>query len=147
MILISSVAHFLLSEWLWAVTWGFYHIPLNSILLFIMLKALCRMKVLSAAFWALISQLFAFFAYTFIILGVIHPFFAFDTYSYDFHTYQTMHPVIICLSLGAVYSVFQIIFFYCVHRYNALNLSKVVIAILLSNMIAALFVSRYLPFY
>jgi len=140
---LTTAADFLLSEWLWNVTWGWYHIPVNTFMMLFLLKFFGRMRIMPSVLLSVFSQLFSFLLLSLIV--VVGPMYLLGlTFTpYDCYVQQAMHPIFSSLFLGAIYFLFQIIFFVLVNLSYKLNLRLVILISLVSNLLSALIVYRY----
>ena len=67
--LLAVLGQLLLSEWIWSVTWGAYHVPLNIVLMIFLFKFFTRISIVPAVLIAFFSQLFSFIIYWVLIVG------------------------------------------------------------------------------
>ncbi|GEM_PF-1204449 len=138
-----TLADFLLSEWLWNVTWGWYHVPINIFVMLFLLKVFGRLKIMPAVLFSVFSQIFSFALFSLIVIfGSIYGF-GLKFVPYDCYVTQTMHPLLICFSLGLIYFVLQSFSFVLTNVFYKINLRLVILIALVSNMISALLVYRF----
>lgn len=140
---LTTAANFLLSQWLWNVTWGWYHIPVNIFVMMILLKFFGYLRIMPAVLLAFFSQIFSFIVLTAVVL--LGPVFCMGLQFqfYDCYAVQALNPLTISLSLGALYFVFQVLFFVIVNAFYSLNLRLLTLIALVGNFITALLVYRF----
>jgi hypothetical protein len=144
---VSVFGNYLLSVWLWGMTWGIYHTPFAIFFLFFALKLFTRTSVVSALLLSIVanaisSVVFALFI-RYVLVGVLD-------FVYIPETPQAKiseHMCFIALSLAVVYSMLQAIFFACVRTRYALPLSRVITLCCVANGLAAWCVCLLLPLY
>lgn len=140
---VTTAANFLLSEWLWNVTWGWYHIPVNIFMMLFLLKFFGRMRIMPAVLMAVFSQLFSFLVLSAVVVVVPVYLLSLQFIPYDCYVQQPMHTLAICLSLGALYFVLHTLFFILVNLFYSLNLRLLTLIALVSNGLSALLVYRF----
>lgn len=140
---LTMAGNFLLSEWLWNVTWGWYHIPVNIFMMLFLLKFFGRMRIMPAVLMSVFSQLFSFFMLSAVVFVVPVYLLGIQFVSYDCYAQQPMHPLAICLSLGAIYFVLHALFFVLINLFYSLNLRLLILIALVSNGLSALLVYRF----
>ncbi len=132
---IYKCAHFLLSEWIWGITWDTYHIPFNIIIILILLKFFLRINMVPAVCMAIASQFFAIIVlslFTFGAMYLIGPGSGPDSFVF------VPCPLYATLFLGLLYTFFQIIFFsFKKCRYKA-PFSAIAAIIFISNNLTVL---------
>lgn len=140
MVWITSAADFLLSEWLWSVTWGWYHVPINIFMLLFLLKFFGRIRIMPSVFFAIFSQLFSFLILSLVV--IIGPIYLLDLQfvPYDCYTQEIFHPLLICLSLGAIYFVLHSLFFVLTNLFYTINVRLLILIAFVANGLSALFV-------
>jgi len=69
--ILSSVGNFLLSEWLWSITFDWYHIPVSLFLCGIWFYRALRIPLISSFLLALFSYLYALCIFAFFIVVVL----------------------------------------------------------------------------
>ena len=140
---ITPAADFLLAEWLWNVTWGWYHIPVNVFIMLFFLKFFGRMRIMPAVLFSVFSQIFSFLLFSFVV--VVGPMYILDLkfVSYDCYAQEVTHPIFSCLFLGVIYFGFHSLFFFLINIYFKINLRLVILISFVANIITALLVYRY----
>jgi hypothetical protein len=140
----QMVTDFLLSNWLWSMTWGWYHIPVNFLLLYFLLKWLMRASMIPALWMSLGAQFFTFMISTglggFILCWLnlsFEPVLQPLTMGYEL--------LAACLRFGISCAVLQILFFVLLNLWYKINIRLAICAALLSNILTALLLSKILP--
>jgi hypothetical protein len=138
---LMSLADFLISQWMWGVTWGIYHVFLSAVFMTILLKIVMRIKIIKALILSVTAHVFAVAIYSFVVIFFLMPLIDSDFYMSP----QTgpINPGRVTLYLGLIYSVLQLLFFMVVQR--NLRLIQLITVILISNCLAAGFISLTLP--
>lgn len=128
-------AQFILSEWIWSVTWDMYHIPFNIIVMLLLLKFFFRIDMVQAVCMAIFSQLFAFFIFSVCSFGAMYligvggsP----ESYT------VVPRPLYATLLLGMLYSVFQVMFFAWRHSLYKVSLPMLAALVIISNNLTVL---------
>lgn len=131
----TTIGNFILSEWIWSVTRGIYHIPWNIIIMIILLKFFLRINMVSTVFLSIGAQLFSTIALTIITLGTMlllgkgsGP----ESYT---HIPTPIHAFIY---LGIIYAALQTIFFTIFAQKHAVRLSWMIVIAMISNNLTVL---------
>lgn len=140
---VTAAANFLLSEWLWNVMWGWYHIPVNLFMMLFLLKFFGGMRIMPAVLMSVFSQIFSFLFLSAIVFIIPISLLGLQFVPYDCYAQQPMHPLAICLSLGAIYFVLHALFFVLVNLFYSLNLRLLTLIAFVSNGLSALLVYRF----
>ena len=135
--MLSFFADFFLSEWLWSVTWGMYHIPVNIFIMFLLTKLTVHYGTRSTMLLTVSANIFGLISFT-ILVGSIIIFViglnylpAESAYNGEYSRFAA------CLFLGIVYAVLQSFFFYLINKRYKIQLLHMIAIALLSNVIAA----------
>jgi hypothetical protein len=140
---VTTAGQFLLSQWLWNVTWGWYHVPVNVFVMLLLLKFFGYLRIMPAVLIAFFAQIFSFIALTIIVfLGPIVSM-GLEFKLYDCYTAPALNPLAVSLYLGAIYCVLHIIFFLIVNSFYSLNMRLVTLIALVGNTITALLVYQF----
>ncbi len=131
----NMIGNFILSEWIWSVTWGIYHIPWNIIIMIILLKFFLRINMVSAVFLSIGAQLFATAALTIITVGTM---LLLGKGGGPENYVNTPTPIHAFISLGLIYAVLQSIFFTMFGRTHAIKLSWMIVIAIISNNLTVL---------
>jgi len=136
----EAFAKSMMSAWLWSIGWGWYQVPINTIMLMLLLVFVARLSIIRSVFCSLFFTIGAFAALTVVAL-------MFGLWLNDFsYTPESWGPVLdglqVTLYLGFIYTVLQFILALFVRTF--IN-SRVPILLLISNMITAVIVYQMLP--
>jgi len=136
----EAFAKSMMSIWLWSVSWGWYHIPINTILLVLLLLFVARLSIIRSVFCSLLFTLSAFVGLTVLALMLG---FVLNDLSYASESWgSVLDGLQATFYLGFVYTVFQIIIYVFV---RTLTNTRVPILLFISNMITAAVVYQMLP--
>ncbi len=145
--LLLDVGHFFLSVWLWSISWGFYQAPMSALYMFLMLKLRYRMTMVQSVLIALGANLFAFFAYTALIVGILIIGLGLEYVPNDASLRMPLNDFVMCISLAVVYTLLQALLFSVLHVRSKINLRQALVICAISNGLAAWFVYAFLPVY
>jgi len=138
---ISAVGYFFLNTWLWSMTWGFYHIPINIFVMLLLLKFVGKFSIIPSILMSFFSKVFSSALFTLIVVFlvfVIHLQLQVDMSN------QSINVLLACICLGTVYAVFQMLFFVILNRFYTLNMRIVMLISVVSNVLSALLVYKFL---
>lgn len=143
----DAIQYFLLSQQIWAWTFGQYHISMNIFWMFLLFKFWERMRFIPSVLFTFFSNVVAFF----VLMGLVHGgVVALLKYEYmPVNPYKAaFNPWVACLSLGLTYALIQMLFFWLASfKYKGLHLFRVCLIALMSNMMSAIIVYKLLPNY
>jgi hypothetical protein len=137
--MLTSVSHFFLSEWLWSVTRGGYHAPINIFVMIGVCIFILRQKTVPSVLLAVSANLFSFLLFT----GVIYSFNIDYVPGHD-DIYVVKGLLATCIALGAIYSVLQTVYLLGLRMLFSMNLSPLIMMIWASNFITAWIMYRAL---
>jgi len=143
-VFIQTIEYFFLNTWLWGMTWGISHVPINIIVMFALFKFIGRLKIMTAILFAFFSMVFGSALYTlivsFFVFVVKLQFIPLDiTYGTEYSNF-----LLASIYLGLIYSVLQMIFFLMVNKFYEINLRIITLIVFVSNIISSLLVYRFL---
>lgn len=133
-----------ISSWLWADTWGIYHISLNIIFMLILLKFVGKFKIVPSVLLAFFSEVFAILLYTLTVFVLVFTFDLKYTPESNADNVQVINILLACISVGIIYSFLQSLFFFIVNKFYSINLRIAILLSFVSNIVAALFIYRFL---
>ncbi|MDR3550563.1 MAG: hypothetical protein P4L31_04060 [Candidatus Babeliales bacterium] len=131
--ILSSMGNFLLSEWLWSITFDWYHIPISLLLCGISFRWVLRIPLKSSFLLALLSGLYALCIFAFFIVVVLLYLF-----NFSYSATWVPDPFHACFYLGLIFAVLQTTFYFIVHRWYRLNMPGVIFLTFLSNSTASI---------
>jgi len=140
---LKSTADFLLSQWLWNVTWGWYHIPVTMFIMMFLLKFFGRVRIMPSVLISVFSQVFSFALFSLFVVAVPVYLLGLKFVPYDCYTQEIMHPAIICLSLGVIYFLFHILFFLLLDLFYDVPLRFFILISFVANIVSALLVYKF----
>jgi hypothetical protein len=130
----------MVSAWLWSISWGWLHIPINTLLLMFMLIFVARLPIMRSILCSVLFTLGAF-----VFLSVVALIFGFLLNDFTY-TVETWGPVLtsfqVSFYLGFLYTIAQEGIYFFVAKF--IN-TRVPILLFISNMITALVVYLMLP--
>lgn len=138
--MLSFLSDFFLSEWLWSVTWGMYHIPVNIVIMFTLTKLTVHYSTRSTLLLSVAANLFGLIAFTVLVGGIIIFIIGLNylpsesAYSGEYNKFYS------CFFLGVMYALLQALFFFLIGKRYKISVLHMMIIALLSNIIAAQFV-------
>lgn len=138
-----NVADFLVSQWVWAVTWGIYHVFLSALFMLLLLRIVLGMKWLRALMYTATAHVFAIAIFSFVVIICLMPFI--DSDFYMIAGPAKINPGRVTLYLGLIYSLLELAFFMLVANRSKLPFIKLLTVILISNCLAAGFIALTLP--
>ena len=138
-----SFGRFLITEWLWSVTLGSYHIVINTLLLIVLFLFVAKLRMIPAVLLSVSSHLFALGSFTFFayfvlgnLLGV-----AFD----QTKQVAVVHPLVVSFLLGVIYTGLQALFFKFINNWYRLPLQKIYYLTFASNTITSFIMYSRMP--
>lgn len=140
------LSDFFLSEWIWSITWGMYHIPINLVVMFILSKLTLRVANIPLLMMIIGAHLFGIVLFSACVLGLLGFSLGINYLPTDSAYGQSYNVLNASLALGCIYGVLQSIFFRLLSYHYELPLGYLVIITLLSNMISAQLVYTIFPY-
>lgn len=145
MYIATNLGHFFLSEWIWSITWGMYHIPCNMILMLFFFKFFLRIGMVPTVLMVVSSHLVAFFLYSlFVVGGLIYG--VGLQYGPEVGSSMVPTPLFACLFLGIIYAALQGLCFVVINRFYHFHVSWALVLAVVSNLLTALVVYLLLSF-
>ena len=141
------IAYFLLSQFLWAMTFGFYHILFSLVIMFLLFKCWERLSFVQSISLSVLTHMIALFTVICVVkIGLI------DLWKYEYVPINPevphYNPWYASLSLGLTYAVIQSIFLcFLWTRYPWLHAWRTLMIVFLSNFLSAVLVYKLLPSY
>jgi len=134
---IQTIEYFLLNSGLWGLTWGFNHIPVNILVMIFLLKFVAGLKIIPSILLSFFAKVFSTVLYALIILFIVLCVKLEFVFPENFD-YRNINSLAACISLGLIYSVLQVIFFWIVSRFYKINIGFIAMITFVSNFISAL---------
>ncbi len=135
--MLSFFADFFLSEWLWSVTWGMYHIPINIFIMFLLTKLTVHYGSRSTLALTVSANIFGLVAFT-VLVGSIIIFVVGLNYLPSESAYSGEYSSFVAsLFLGIFYALLQSFFFYLINKRYRIQLLHMIAIAMLSNIMTA----------
>jgi hypothetical protein len=144
MMYIDMISQLLISEWIWGLTWVFYHNFINVLIVLLLLKLFLGIRMVSAVWLSCCAQLITFLFFNIFVIGVLVLGFEFEYDAFQGWVYIP-DKFYATFFLGLIYAFLQSLFFLLVNRYYKLHLSWVFVIVLISNSLTALLINLFLP--
>ena len=142
--MLAKAIDFFVSTWLWADTWGIYHISLNIIFMLILLKFVGKFKIVPSVLLSVFSEIFAILVYTLTVFALVFTLGLKYVHAGNADNVQVINILLACISVGIIYSFLQSLFFFIVNKFYSINLRIAILLSFVSNVAAALFIYRFL---
>jgi len=135
MMIFRYIADFLSGIWLWGMTWDWYHVPVNFLLLCFLLNFFVRLNIVQAVLISLLAHVYAFAVFSAGVVGILTHLLH---YTYDpARAWYVPAPAHACFYLGLVYAVLQITFFMLIYRRYKFGLFNACLVAIISNCLSA----------
>ncbi len=132
--IMSTVSNFFLSEWLWSVTFDWYHIPIAILFMCIVFRFALRIGIIPAVLITFFAHLYGFAVFSLFVVGVLSYLL---NVTYNAASYAMPTPLLASLYLGFIYTILESSFFLIVSRWYTLRVIPMVIVTLLCNVAAS----------
>lgn len=140
--MLTSIINFLLTEWIWSITGGWYHIPLSCILMFVLLKLWDHLGWIRAFLLSIFLVFGSFLIYFGLIWGIFVSVLNVE-YVLPADTYQGVYDHLnTSLILAAIYSLIQMIMLFFLHKWVRFNFWRTLLCVVSANLLAALLVYK-----
>jgi len=130
-----TIASFILDEWLYSISWGAYHVPINIFIMLFLFKCVMGLRMIPAVFLSLFSNITAMVVFALFAMSVAH---FVNIVGYAHTTQDLYHPFVIALGLGIIYTSLQSLLFFIISRKYAFKLRFAITVAFLSNLLTAL---------
>jgi len=135
MIILNKIGDFLLSEWLWSMTFAWSYFVILFFILWFLLYCIKKTSLFYACLLSFLAITCSFIIFLIIVIGI---FFHLLQWWYVPQEYNvTITPFFANFYLATLYACLQSIFFYSTHRLFRLTTDKLFLIIYLSNGLAA----------
>ncbi len=137
--LVARLCDFLLSEWLWSMTFDLYHIPINIVFLFLGLTFIVGMRTIRALLLSFSAHVFSFAVFTAIVVGALKSGLEWvpSAHSEQIPT-QGLNFFYASMSLGAIHATLQSIFLLAVMRWSEHRTLSAIVVTWISNVLSGL---------
>lgn len=140
------VGDFFLTEWIWSITWGMYHIPINLVIMFFLTKMLVKINNISLFIMTLLAHVFSLLVFTGLVAGIIISTIGLNYLPSDNAAVETYNVFAACIFLGVIYAFLQSIFFVLVSKRYDINAATMTLIAFLSNLVSAQMVYFLFPY-
>ncbi len=142
--MLTGIGSFFLDQWLWSVTWGWYHIPINTLLLIFLLNIWVGMRFWRACLISLLLNGMSFAIYTGLVVGIL-MYAAGMEYVMpsdgDVVSWPIWRPT---LFLGIIFMLLQLLLIFIARScYTPNSMMKLYGVIIMSNLLAAFFSYKF----
>ncbi len=141
--LVYSFGQFLITQWVWAVTFARAHPLINMLIMLSILLFYAKVKIVPALCYAFFSQLFAVVVFTIFVHGILDKVLGIGFAKHEMAF--LIHPLAACFLLAMIYTALQALFFYILSYFYALPLQKYSSIAFVSNVITVFIVYKFLP--
>ena len=141
--MITTIENFFLDAWIWSMTWGIYHMPINMLVMILCFIFVARLRIIPSIWLTVFSKLFSIVLYALVVLCIVYFVKLQIVFPETVH-YQNINTLAACISLAVIYSFFQVLFFLIVNRFYALNIGFIAMITVVSNFISALLVYKFI---
>lgn len=145
--MLSSISYFLLSQWLWNITWGIYHIPLNIFFMYVLLCITHHAPRLHLFLLTFSANIFSFIVYSAFVVGVLIFGCGIQYFPHQCPVMSSITRLQASLFMGVIYSIIQSGFFLFVPRKYSIYWVHALGFAILSNLLAGMMVYKMLPSY
>lgn len=140
--MLTFLINFFLTEWIWSITGGSYHIPISCLLMFVLLKLWDHLGWIRAFLLSVFLTFGAFIIY-FGLIWVIFVWGLGIEYSLPADTYQgSFDHLNTSLILAAIYSLLQMIMLFFLHKWVRFNFWRTLLCALSANLLTAFLVYK-----
>lgn len=141
----EPIAHFLISQFIWAMTFGLYHVFFSFIAMFLFFKYWERLTYLQSLIVTVLTHLAS--------VGTFYAIVKYGIIDLGNYPYDPINPAIpayspwnASLTLGLTYAVLQTLFLMGMSiKYPWLHKARIVLIIIMSNLISSILVYKFLP--
>ena len=134
-----SLGDFLLSKWLWSMTFDWYHLFINLFLMAFLFRGMSHSSYWRALVLSFILQLFAFALFTGVVVGILYYTLGWEYVMPEVAQLPLANYVMrACLALGVIYAVAQTIFVFAWHLYAPVRLMPYLVIIWMGNFISTI---------
>jgi len=137
---ILLLGQLLVSEWIWSITWGFYHSFINVLIMLVLFKLFLGIRIVPAVLLSFFSQLTSFLFFNLFVIVVLIFGFGIE-FSLDVGWPYIPDQFYATLYLGLIYALLQTGFFVILNHYYKVHVSWVIALTFMSNCLTTLFLN------
>ncbi len=145
MAIINYLGDFLLNEWIWSLTYGFYQVPLNTIIMFVIIKWVAELSFVRAITISALANILSFFFFHFFFVSIFVLFLGFEYVPSTMIDQPIPNVLHTTLWLGVIYASLQIIFFGLVSWRYKIHFGQLAWIAIISNALSCLIAYLFLP--
>ena len=135
MIILNKIGDFLLSEWLWSMTFAWSYFVIAFFILWLLLYFIKKTSFFLACLLSLLAMIFSFIVFLIVVIGIFFHLLQWWYVPQEYSMATT--PFFANFYLAILYAGLQSIFFYSIHTLFRLTKDKLLLIIYLSNGLAA----------
>jgi len=143
--MVTRMGNFLIDQWLWNITWDWYHIPLSMLLMIVFFRFFLRMDIVASVVIALSATVAASITFSLFVVGVLITLFNYTYQAILQSAAMVADPLHACIYVGIIYTIIQAIFFVILNRYYKVHYIKMIVACFVANMLSAGIIYLLLP--
>ena len=139
----AGIGCFFLDQWLWNVTWGWYYLPINTLLFIFLLNIVAGMRLLRAFIMSVVVNTTSFALFTGAVVGLLIYAAGIE---YVTSMDEVMPPLIIwrpVLFLSLLYIVLQSFLLYITRKWYKPNAQRLIFLTIVSNIFSAFFAYKF----
>lgn len=136
----SRIGDFLLGQWLWSITWDWYHIPINIAVSCLLFKLALRLNIIPSVLIAFLANIYSFIVFGLFAFIVLYYLFGID-FTPEQASFMVAQPLHACIYLGLIYATIQMSAFALLQIWYKTNYWEMVSLAFLSNLVTALLVN------
>ena len=137
--LLIFLYEFLLSSWLFSMTYDWFHLILNTFVLCVFLFFFSRVSLSRSILLSFSAHFFAFMLFTILAIGLFIYHIAIESMPSELtEVAATKDLLASSLQVGFIYTLLQGLFVAILHIGSELSVRKLLLAVLLSNLTSAL---------
>lgn len=136
---IILIGNFLLSAWLWSITFDWYHLIINLFLMAFLFRSMSHASYWRALLFSFLLQVVAYAFFTAIVVGVLHYSIGWEYVIPEAAPLPVANYIMrACLGLGLIYATIQTAGMFAWHLYEPFSLRPYLIIIWMGNFISAI---------
>lgn len=140
--MLTGLGCFFLDQWLWNITWGWYYLPINTLLFIFLLNFSAGMRLLRAFIMSVLVNGASFVMFSGAVVGgLIHAAgMEYVTSANEVVPLIIWRPV---LFLCLLYIFIQSLLVYVTRKWYTPNTKRIIFLVFISNIIAAFFAYKF----
>lgn len=143
--MITRIGNFLIDQWLWQITWDWYHALVLLLCMTLLFRFVLRINSIAAVLLSLSSIVATIATYTMFVVGILMYVLRFSYHELVIDQAMVADPLQACIYLGIVYTVLQTLYFAILNRYYRIPWQRMAIITVLCNALASAITYLMLP--